>query len=140
MAACDHGMIAQARSCTCPQCGATCTGRFAGCAEVWARGPREGALHKREMYRADPLPASWRHRELDEAVSKSLSGRHRPTTDGPPLKPEVLNILARTPESVVVKAVRSYLVAMAEDLDGALANASPTPKGLAKGDPDLPIG
>ncbi len=34
-------MTAGATSCSCTVCGTVCTGRFAGCAAVWARGPRE---------------------------------------------------------------------------------------------------
>lgn len=37
-------MTAGATSCTCTVCGTVCTGRFAGCAAVWARGPREVAV------------------------------------------------------------------------------------------------
>lgn len=37
-------MVAGATSCTCQQCGAECKGRFAGCVDVWARGPREVAV------------------------------------------------------------------------------------------------
>src|SRR5436305_9777872 len=38
---CGHPMRAGESACTCPQCGVVCRGRFTGCAEVWARGPRE---------------------------------------------------------------------------------------------------
>lgn len=34
-------MVAGPDSCACPECGVTCYGRFPGCAEVWARGPRQ---------------------------------------------------------------------------------------------------
>jgi hypothetical protein len=37
-AGCDHPMVAQADCCVCPDCGARCTGKFNGCAAVWARG------------------------------------------------------------------------------------------------------
>jgi hypothetical protein len=33
---CAHPMEAGEQSCTCPQCGAVCTGRFGGCPQVWA--------------------------------------------------------------------------------------------------------
>src|SRR5438445_525731 len=53
---CGHPMRAGESACTCPQCGVVCRGRFAGCAEVWARGPREvhvvsppGALARRTV-------------------------------------------------------------------------------------------
>src|SRR3954465_1525347 len=38
---CGHPMRAGESACACPQCGVVCRGRFAGCAEVWARGPRD---------------------------------------------------------------------------------------------------
>lgn len=41
---CDHPMVAGATSCICQQCGTECKGRFAGCVDVWARGPREVAV------------------------------------------------------------------------------------------------
>jgi len=34
-------MRAGESACVCPECGVVCTGRFAACDEVWARGPRE---------------------------------------------------------------------------------------------------
>jgi len=36
---CGHPMVAGQESCGCPECGVVCTGRFAGCAKVWAVGP-----------------------------------------------------------------------------------------------------
>lgn len=41
---CDHPMTAGTSSCRCEQCGVVCEGRFAGCATVWAAGPREVPL------------------------------------------------------------------------------------------------
>lgn len=38
---CDHPMTAGEAACSCEACGVACPGRFAGCATVWARGPRE---------------------------------------------------------------------------------------------------
>ncbi len=37
-------MVAGATSCTCAECGAECKGKFAGCVDVWARGPRAVAV------------------------------------------------------------------------------------------------
>jgi hypothetical protein len=34
---CQHPMRAGADSCTCPECGARCTGRFPACSQVWQR-------------------------------------------------------------------------------------------------------
>ncbi len=38
---CEHPMTAHSDHCECTVCGTVCTGRFAGCGAVWARGPRE---------------------------------------------------------------------------------------------------
>ncbi len=40
---CDHRMVAGQRSCTCDACGVVCGGKYSGCKEVWAAGPRPGA-------------------------------------------------------------------------------------------------
>ncbi len=64
-------MAAGATSCTCTVCGTVCTGRFAGCAAVWARGPREVAVNaphfatvdmtvKSDMSLGDDADARWR--------------------------------------------------------------------------------
>lgn len=39
---CDHRMVAGTRSCSCDACGVVCGGKYAGCKEVWAAGPRPG--------------------------------------------------------------------------------------------------
>ncbi len=40
---CDHAMVAGRDSCSCPGCGAVCTGRLAGCPLVWdAAAPPPG--------------------------------------------------------------------------------------------------
>lgn len=36
-------MVPGAGACTCGACGVVCKGRYAGCKEVWAAGPRPGA-------------------------------------------------------------------------------------------------
>ncbi|HEX6311152.1 MAG TPA: hypothetical protein VF152_05965 [Acidimicrobiia bacterium] len=36
---CDHLMSPAGESCHCASCATTCTGRFQGCTQVWARGP-----------------------------------------------------------------------------------------------------
>lgn len=43
-ARCSHPMAAGVSSCSCPECGTICQGRFeGGCESVWARGPRPNA-------------------------------------------------------------------------------------------------
>lgn len=46
-------MTAGATSCSCTVCGTVCTGRFAGCAAVWARGPREVAVDAPHFTRSE---------------------------------------------------------------------------------------
>src|SRR3954454_5994609 len=41
---CGHPMTAGASHCYCEVCGVTCEGKFAGCAEVWARGPKDTSM------------------------------------------------------------------------------------------------
>jgi hypothetical protein len=41
---CLEPMVAGAESCTCAACGTSCTGKFSGCPDVWARGPRRVTL------------------------------------------------------------------------------------------------
>src|SRR5260370_12301787 len=41
---CDHPMTAGPDACHCDECGFVCTGKFTGCPEVWARGPRTATL------------------------------------------------------------------------------------------------
>ncbi|MBW3548159.1 MAG: hypothetical protein KY452_08530 [Actinobacteria bacterium] len=43
---CDHPMTAEPSSCSCERCGAVCTGRFRGCADVWDKGPRHVAARR----------------------------------------------------------------------------------------------
>ena len=54
-------MVAGASTCTCAQCGAICRGRFSGCTDVWARGPRSITVRVKpteepvRRNRADPV-------------------------------------------------------------------------------------
>ena len=43
-AGCSHPMEADHDRCACPQCQTACGGHFAGCPDVWARGPQPVAL------------------------------------------------------------------------------------------------
>jgi len=74
-------MRAGESACSCPQCGVVCRGRFAGCAEVWARGPREvhvvsppNALARRTPTpaRANYAPAE-QHSGADQARTEVLA-------------------------------------------------------------------
>ncbi len=46
-------MVAGREACSCPECGTVCKGKFAGCVDVWARGPR--AVSVRVRPEAEPL-------------------------------------------------------------------------------------
>lgn len=37
---CEHAMIPGRGACSCPTCGAVCKGKFSGCSDVWAQGPK----------------------------------------------------------------------------------------------------
>ena len=41
---CDHPMTAGPDACHCDECGFVCTGKFTGCADVWASGPRAATV------------------------------------------------------------------------------------------------
>lgn len=59
---CSAPMVAGSSSCSCPECGTECAGRFASCADVWAAGPRLVAVRGREG------PGSRRDRPAPVAV------------------------------------------------------------------------
>jgi hypothetical protein len=43
---CDHPMVAGRQSCSCEVCGVGCGGRFGGCKDVWAAGPKPRPARK----------------------------------------------------------------------------------------------
>ena len=54
---CDHSMVAGRKACTCPSCAVVCKGRFGGCPEVWAAGPRTvDAAGRAALAAPAPLP------------------------------------------------------------------------------------
>ncbi|HVT77571.1 MAG TPA: hypothetical protein VHD87_11130, partial [Acidimicrobiales bacterium] len=66
-------MTAHADHCECTVCGTVCTGRFAGCGAVWARGPREVSVNAPRLIREDaPKIESERWRLPLEAAASSL--------------------------------------------------------------------
>lgn len=77
--ACDHLMVAQRRSCKCWHCGAECTGRFAGCHEVWARGPQPVVLRRTKV---TPAPQLRSERLALTAGAPALDGGHLPAPRG----------------------------------------------------------
>ena len=54
---CDHPMVAGRQSCSCDVCGVGCGGRFAGCREVWAAGPKVRPARTRGL-RSIPVAAT----------------------------------------------------------------------------------
>ncbi|MEA2704201.1 MAG: hypothetical protein QOD63_2146 [Actinomycetota bacterium] len=60
---CNHPMVAGRQSCSCEVCGVGCGGRFGGCKDVWAAGPKPrparksgSALGRLSVMSADPGP------------------------------------------------------------------------------------
>lgn len=51
-------MVAGTAACTCPACGTACKGKFGGCPEVWAAGPRRVAPLRLTRTRAGTPPPS----------------------------------------------------------------------------------
>ncbi len=58
-------MVAGGSTCTCAQCGAVCRGRFTGCVDVWARGPRSVTVRvkptEEPVRRSRPAPIDVSH-------------------------------------------------------------------------------
>lgn len=67
---CSAPMVAGASSCSCPECGTECRGRFASCTDVWAAGPRPVSVRGPEVAVAPVEPAA--------ALVASLVGGDRP--------------------------------------------------------------
>lgn len=70
-ASCECRMVAGKRSCTCDACGAVCTGRYAGCKDVWLAGPT------RSRGTRPPLPGRYgalERRPLDDLSAASPAG------------------------------------------------------------------
>jgi hypothetical protein len=55
---CDHPMVAGANACHCDECGFVCTGKFAGCPDVWARAPNPVLGHHGSDPGSDAGPLS----------------------------------------------------------------------------------
>lgn len=77
---CDHPMTAAGGCCTCAHCGARCTGRFKGCAAVWARGPlpeslRQGPTPAPSLARPRPRPEAGEH-EATVGTGPEPAGAH----------------------------------------------------------------
>jgi hypothetical protein len=72
---CEHPMTAHSDHCECTVCGTVCTGRFAGCGAVWARGPREVAVNAPHLGRAEP--------SRDPFASKADADRWRLPLESP---------------------------------------------------------
>jgi hypothetical protein len=67
-------MVPGRSSCSCPTCGVECKGRFAGCAEVWARGP-QNELPVQLTHKATGSISSFHgQQQLTNAVSHEVGG------------------------------------------------------------------
>jgi hypothetical protein len=117
---CGHPMVADAKSCKCTTCGVVCTGRFSGCAAVWAAGPRKvnavrGSLAQRRL---TPVP-------VDAAVQApdAPEAQPAPANDAQvdALRAELASVMRRL-DDVQVEAVRTDLASVVRQLD-ALTSA-----------------
>ena len=109
-------MVADATSCKCATCGVVCTGRFSGCAAVWAAGPRKvnavrGSLAQRRL-----APAPVETADAQEAHPASADDAQ---VDA--LRAELASAMRRLDE-VQVDAVRADLASVAQKLE-ALTSA-----------------
>lgn len=78
-------MVAGRETCSCAECGTVCKGKFAGCVDVWARGPR--AISVRVRPEAEPLRrsrAAVTNGVKPDRVNRSarFDGANLPTTIG----------------------------------------------------------
>ena len=109
---CEHPMTAGATSCSCEVCGTVCTGRFAGCAAVWARGPREVAVNA-------PHVGSSERGTIDLTLSPTGdngNGRWRLPLD-PMVKPAVVaTIVEATPVLEVIEDLQPAVASPDEPL------------------------
>ena len=109
-------MVADAKSCKCATCGVVCTGRFSGCAAVWAAGPRKvnamrGSLVQR---RVTPAPI-----EVEAAPEAPSAPADDAQVDA--LRADLISVMRRLDE-VQVDAVRADLASVAQRLE-ALTSA-----------------
>lgn len=95
---CDVAMVAGKQACTCQSCGTVCNGKFGGCPEVWAAGPRAVA------------PVRFRGRR-----TASLSPSRDATM--PPL-PAAIPVPAPDRVAPVLETLRHDLAAVGADLVG----------------------
>jgi hypothetical protein len=74
-------MVAGDGSCSCPECGVVCSGKFAGCSAVWAAGPKAITLR-----RPSKKPGQ---RALAAVASTNGRRSHDVPNGGPPALPMV---------------------------------------------------
>ncbi len=74
-------MVAGREACSCPECGTDCKGKFAGCVDVWSRGPRQVTVRVRPT--EEPVRRSRTTPTVDEVVPDSLVHVPPVPPDGP---------------------------------------------------------
>jgi hypothetical protein len=123
-------MVAGSSSCSCAVCGAVCTGRFAGCPEVWERGPVHAKLDGRRL--------SIQDRSLGRVVAEAT----RPTTAGGShdsvgkAEFEALLIEVKHLKSELTH-LRAQLNAQAAHVDALLAHMPITSGANGSGEPQM---
>ena len=131
-------MVAEAKSVRCVTCGVVCTGRFSGCAAVWAAGPRKvkavrGAVPQRRS-------APCRRRSTMHLRLARLSGP-RTTRSSRPCGAELESVMRRL-DDAQVDAVRADLASVARELQDPLhvRRRRPAPGAAAVGRASGPAG
>ena len=109
---CDHTMVAGRKACTCPDCAVVCKGRFTGCPEVWAAGPRTGSQPVLKL--ATKVGSSARLRR---------PGRLRRPLDRAPAPVEPVAVVLPPDEriTVVLDSIRLDVEGMHGDLNDTIA-------------------
>lgn len=103
---CDHSMVAGPNSCSCPQCGVVCKGKFAGCTAVWAAGPQQVTLRRPKKDAGQ--------RSLPELVATNGNRSH----EAPPRDPISLPPTPTAPSTDVTADLRPLLLELQSAIEG----------------------
>ncbi len=109
-------MVAGPDACHCPHCDTTCKGKFAGCVDVWARGPR--AVTVLFPPTGEPVRRSRSAPTVDEVVPDALVHLPPPSPEDPAPR--------RLDDHTV--AVIDQLVDKVQTLEAAVAVATQAPR------------
>ncbi len=137
-------MGAGRETCSCPECGAVCKGKFAGCVDVWARGPRQVSVRvrptaepRRRVRSApalDPAPAL----ELNHTAASPPAGSGPRRLDDHSLAVveqlfDKVRMLESTVEALAAKASRPSTQVVQAPNDGRVEAVAKAVAGMAAG-------